>query len=63
MFTTDFSLAEIVVLAGTAGAGGMTPPTSTRISARMKRVQEHSSPVNMHPPAGSRTRFLGLGRF
>ena len=42
-----FSLAEILVLVGTAGASGMTPPSSTRISARMKCVQEHSSPVNM----------------
>ena len=37
----------MTVLAGTAGAGGMAPPTSTRISARTKRVQEHSSPVNV----------------
>ena len=29
-----FSIAEILVLAGTAGAGVMEPPTSTRISAR-----------------------------
>ena len=35
---THFSLAEILVQAGTAGAGGMAPPISTRISARMKRV-------------------------
>ena len=33
-----FILAEILVLAGTAGAGGMEPPTSTRISTRTKRV-------------------------
>ena len=44
---TSFRLAGIVVLASTAGAGGgMAPPTSTRISARMKYVQEHSSHVN-----------------
>ena len=36
---TRFSLAEIPVLAGSAGAGGMAPSASTRISARMKRVQ------------------------
>ena len=39
-----FSLAEILVLAGITGAGGMT---STRISARLKHVQEHSSLVNI----------------
>ena len=39
MFPTRFSLAEILVLAGTASAGRMTPPASTRISARLKRVQ------------------------
>ena len=35
-----FSQAVILVLAGTAGAGGlrMAPPTSARISARLKRV-------------------------
>ena len=42
-----FSLAEIQVLAGTAGAGRIAPPTSTRISARLKLVQRHVSPVNM----------------
>ena len=36
---TRFSLAEILVLAGTAGAGRIVPPASTRISARMKWVQ------------------------
>ena len=30
-----------------SGASGMTPSTSTRISARLKRVQEHVSPVNI----------------
>ena len=35
---TRFSLAEILVLVGTAGAGGMAPSTSIRISARLKRV-------------------------
>ena len=30
-----FSLAEILVLAGTASTGGMAPPTSTRISTRI----------------------------
>ena len=33
-------------LVGLAGAGGMAPPASTRIFARLKRVQGHSSPVN-----------------
>ena len=41
-----FSLAGILVLAGTADAGGMAPPTSTSISAKLKRVQEHVSRVN-----------------
>ena len=35
---TRYSLAEILVLDGTAGAGRMAPPASTRISARLKRV-------------------------
>ena len=54
---TYFSLAEILVLAGTADAGGMAPPTSTRMSARLKCVQERSSPVHMPraaPPASNR---------
>ena len=46
-FPTHFSLAEILVLPGTAGAGGMATPTNTRTSARLKRVQGHSSPVNV----------------
>ena len=37
-------------LAGTPGAGGMAPPTTTRISARLKRAQEHSSPVIVVAP-------------
>ena len=37
---TRFSLAKILVL---AGAGGMAPPSITRISARLKRAQGHSS--------------------
>ena len=37
---TRFSLAKILVLVDTAGAGGMAPPTSTRISAWLKRAQE-----------------------
>ena len=44
----SFTLAEILVLAGTAGASGMAPPTSTRISARLKRVQEHNLRVNIN---------------
>ena len=47
MFLNTFQPAEIIVLNGIAGAGEMAPPTSTRISARMKRVQEHSSAVNV----------------
>ena len=37
-----------IVLAGTTGAGRMVPPNSTRIPARMKCVQIHISPMNMH---------------
>ena len=44
---TCFSLANILVLAGTADAGGMAPTTSIIVSAGLKRVQEHSSRVNM----------------
>ena len=44
---TLINLAEILVLAGTAGAGGMAPPTSTGISDRLKCVQGHSSAVNI----------------
>ena len=42
------SLVEILVLADTAGAGGMAPQASTRIPARLKYVQGHldGSPVN-----------------
>ena len=47
VFPAHSSLAEILVLDGTAAAGRMAPPTSTRISARMKCVQGHSSPVNV----------------
>ena len=36
----------MLLLAGTAGIGGIAAPTSTRISARMQSVQEHGSPVN-----------------
>ena len=46
---TRFSLAESIVLAGTAASGGgMAPPTSTRISDKMKYVLGHVSPVNVH---------------
>ena len=47
VFPTHFSLADITVLAGTAGVGGMAPPTSTMICARLKRVQEDSSAANV----------------
>ena len=45
--TSTRALARVLVLVGTAGAGGMIPPTSTRISDRIKRVHEHSSPVKI----------------
>ena len=47
VFTGELCLAEILVLAGTAGAGGMASPTSTRISARLKCVQERSSRLSV----------------
>ena len=48
MLLTRFSPANnILVLAGTAGAGGMAPSTSARISARLKCVPGHASPVNL----------------
>ena len=46
-FLKKFGLAEIMVLAGTAGAGRMAPSASTRISARLKFIQEHSSVVKL----------------
>ena len=51
MVPTRFSLAEILVLAITAGAGKMAPSTSTRMSAVMNCVQGHASPVDT-PPTG-----------
>ena len=41
---------------GTAGAGGMAPPASDRISARMKCAQGRFSPVTS-------TRVLIIGHF
>ena len=35
---TWFILSETLVLADTTGSGGMAPPTSTRIPARLNRV-------------------------
>ena len=42
MFLNTFQPSKDPVLAGT-GAGRMAPSTSTRISARLKHVQEHNS--------------------
>ena len=47
------SLAHILVLAGAASAGRMTPPASTRISARLNYFKEQSSPVNVVPASGT----------
>ena len=44
---TRLSLAEIIVLAGGAIPPARAVPASTRIFARMKCVQGHSSPVNI----------------
>ena len=40
-------LAEILVLVGGAIPPAPAMPDSTRISARLKRIQGHSSPVNI----------------
>ena len=42
-YWTRFSLAEFLVLVGITGGGGMAPPTSTKISARVERVHGDSS--------------------
>ena len=52
VFPTRFSVAEILVLAGTAGAGGMAPPAITSIFARLKCVQGHVLPVNIQGELG-----------
>ena len=44
---THSSLAQILALAVGVILPAPAAPTSTRISARLKRVQEHSSPVNI----------------
>ena len=66
MLLNTFSLGEMLVLAGTAGAGSMTPPTSTRISARLKCGQGHVSPGSMFeeaPPSQAlRPRRKGRAR-
>ena len=57
---TCFSRAGILVLAGTAGAGRMTPPTSIRISARLKCVHgPHVLPVNVLRAAQARAQPVG----
>ena len=48
--STFLILAKIIVLAGTAGAGGMAAPASTGVSARRKGVQRHSAHVNVSAP-------------
>ena len=48
---THFILAEILVLAGGVIPPAPAVPASTRISARLKRVQKHSSPANV--PSGT----------
>ena len=53
---TRFSLAEILVLVGGAIPPAPAVPSNTRISARMKRVVGHKSPVSMAPALPSRTR-------
>ena len=50
-----FQPCEILVLAITAAGGGMAPATGTKISARLKRVQERSSPRRLPPPSPAGT--------
>ena len=45
--STRFSLAEILVLACTASADGMTTPTITRVSVRLEHAHGHTLPVNI----------------
>ena len=47
VFSTRFSLADILVLDGGTILPAPALPASTRISARLKRVQGHGSPVNL----------------
>ena len=47
VFQTRFIRADILVLVGPTGVGRMTPPASARISAGLKRVQGHGSPVSL----------------
>ena len=59
---THFILAEILELTGGAIPPASAVPASTRVSPRMKRVQEHSSPVKVITPLawlqlGAITRF------
>ena len=42
-----------LVLPGPAGAGGITPPASTMIAARLNHVQEHSSRVSVLQAGGT----------
>ena len=44
------------MLAGTAGPGRKAPPSSTGIAARLKRVQKHSSTMNMYGDGGAGVR-------
>ena len=60
--STRFSLAEILVLAGIAGAGRMTPPASTRIPARLKCVRENSSPMSTLASSRSHLHAESLAR-
>ena len=53
-FATRASLAEILVLAGTACASRMAPPTSTRISAMLKHVGSSHALTSAHAPAHPR---------
>ena len=47
-FPSHFSLAELLVLAGTASTGGMAPPASARISARINVLGTESTVKMVH---------------
>ena len=62
MFPSHCTVADLLVLPGTACAGRMAPLTRTRLSARLNRVQEHATCYH-HTTGKSadQARFSALG--
>ena len=60
MFLTRISQGKILVLAGGAILAAPAVPASTGISARLKRVLEHSSPVHFSITFNS--QYWGVNR-